>query len=217
MRAWLGRAASSLMPGEFAAGCAVLGNVTAAQRKVDGTADIGERAFGRPDKERGYPIHAEFVENGQGRVQPMVQMDGDRMSGHRGARDHRAFNELVLCAAARPESSPSLRAALRSFFERHINDDERRCDLLLAVGEATSNAIEHAYAGRPGEVRVAARVDGNRISVEVADRGTWRYGPSPDRGRGLDLMKALVDRMAIERSPKGTTIRLELFSAGGLA
>ncbi|HEV3157192.1 MAG TPA: ATP-binding protein [Candidatus Baltobacteraceae bacterium] len=122
-------------------------------------------------------------------------------------------NELILNMPARPESSPVLRTALREFFAIHLRDPDRQADLLLAVGEATSNAIEHAYRGGEGDVRVGVFVDGIRVFVEVSDGGAWREGPSLDRGRGMDIMRSLVDSMLIEQTSRGTTVRLEISSA----
>ncbi len=83
-------------------------------------------------------------------------------------------------------------------------------DVLLAVGEAASNAIEHAYRGIEGEVRLRAYVIRGRLVVEVHDRGRWRLDGDPERGRGLGIMHALVDRVSIESSKSGTSVRLEL-------
>lgn len=96
-------------------------------------------------------------------------------------------------------------------------------DLVLAVNEAISNSVEHAYRGRPGTVRLRARAQAGRVPeprlgpcarfevrVEIIDHGTWREPPSDPgfRGRGLMMAEASVDRMGIERSATGTTVTL---------
>jgi anti-sigma regulatory factor (Ser/Thr protein kinase) len=78
-------------------------------------------------------------------------------------------------------------------------------DLVLAVDEAVANAIEHGGA----EVVVSAREEQGSVFFVVFDRGRWR--PAGDykwRGRGIAIMRALVDDVQIEPSPSGTTVVL---------
>ncbi|WP_189224800.1 ATP-binding protein [Saccharothrix coeruleofusca] len=94
-----------------------------------------------------------------------------------------------------------------------VGEDDRY-DLLLAVNEAISNAVEHAYPpDERGTVRVEADAtpDG-RVRVVVADRGRWRVPPVAlsSRGRGLLLMRESVDEVVVDRSPTGTTVTLVL-------
>ncbi|MEQ3554627.1 SpoIIE family protein phosphatase [Pseudonocardia nematodicida] len=89
-------------------------------------------------------------------------------------------------------------------------------DLQLTVGEAATNAIEHAYpagavpAGRV-QIELALTADGS-VAVRVADRGRWRP-PPPDpgyRGRGIALIRELSEDVHIEPSDDGTTVRFRL-------
>ena len=81
----------------------------------------------------------------------------------------------------------------------------------IAVSEAVSNAIEHAYPPeRPGAVALDADIgrDG-QLRLRIADTGRWR-APGTDggyRGRGLALMRATMDTMTITRDA-GTVIRV---------
>jgi len=108
-----------------------------------------------------------------------------------------------------PATSPQMRAILRNYLTA-IPIDERRDDVILAAGEALGNAIEHAYRGGDGVVRLTAAVAGNLLVVEIRDEGRWRLEGDAERGRGLGIMRALVDRVAIESSRQGTCVRLEL-------
>ncbi len=118
--------------------------------------------------------------------------------------------QIDVAFPARPESSPRFRSSLRAFLERLRVERERIDDVVLAAGEAAGNAIEHAYAGKPGSVRLHAFLVGSRLVVEVCDEGRWRLDGDPERGRGLGIMRALVDRVAIESTHAGTSVRLEL-------
>ncbi|MBB5959259.1 anti-sigma regulatory factor (Ser/Thr protein kinase) [Saccharothrix tamanrassetensis] len=95
--------------------------------------------------------------------------------------------------------------------ELGVSEDDRY-DLIIAVNEAVSNAVEHAYQDNdPGVVRIEGEVrpDG-RVSVRVADDGRWRVPPVElsDRGRGLLLMRENVDEVHVERTPTGTSVTL---------
>jgi len=109
---------------------------------------------------------------------------------------------------AESASAPLARNALRRFFAASHLGERRIYDALVAVGEAVSNAIEHAYAGRPNHTfSVRARYEGLSCVVLVEDEGTWRHdGDTP--GRGIELMRTLSDECSIEHGPHGTTVLL---------
>jgi len=105
----------------------------------------------------------------------------------------------------------SLRADLRAWLERSGVPTDTVDDVVLACTEAASNAIEHAYIGRIGDVHVAAQRLNGELELSVSDDGRWRY-PRPDdsRGRGLDLVRALVRDLDVEQGEAGTTVRMRL-------
>ncbi|MBD5603682.1 MAG: ATP-binding protein [Candidatus Eremiobacteraeota bacterium] len=118
--------------------------------------------------------------------------------------------EIDVAFPARPESSPELRRELRRFLENLRLDRDRLDDVVLAAGEAAGNAIEHAYRGDSGSVRLRAFVENVSLVVEVCDSGRWRLEGDPERGRGLGIMRALVDHVSIESTRAGTSVRLEV-------
>lgn len=75
-----------------------------------------------------------------------------------------------------------------------------------AVGELVANVVEHAYEDQAGMVRVHLDVgpDGLLRGV-VSDVGRWRHGSATD-GRGLAMVRALMDTTRVERSDRGTTV-----------
>ncbi|HMD01818.1 MAG TPA: ATP-binding protein [Candidatus Baltobacteraceae bacterium] len=111
---------------------------------------------------------------------------------------------------ARAESAPKLRRSLRRFLEGLGLPAALVDDIVLAAGEAAGNAIEHAYREKCGDVNLHASVANERLTVEVRDFGTWRLDGDPERGRGLGIMRALVDHVAIESTREGTIVRFEL-------
>jgi anti-sigma regulatory factor (Ser/Thr protein kinase) len=83
-------------------------------------------------------------------------------------------------------------------------------DLTLAVGEAMSNSIEHAYRAEPGPIEIDCRIVDSTLNVEVHDHGNWRE-PLADpgwRGRGISMIIALADRAEVIRREAGTTVTM---------
>ena len=114
-------------------------------------------------------------------------------------------------------SAASARVALRRFFAASALGDRRTYDALVAIGEAVSNAIEHAYVDRPNQsFALRARYEGATAVVCVEDTGTWRGTGEPD-GRGITLMRQLSDDCTIECTPNGTTVTLRFALAPRLA
>jgi serine phosphatase RsbU (regulator of sigma subunit)/anti-sigma regulatory factor (Ser/Thr protein kinase)/PAS domain-containing protein len=125
--------------------------------------------------------------------------------------------ELVL-----PNETSRLRE-IRRFVSSFLSDlrapVEVSSEILLAVNEAAANSCKYAKrSNRRSEIRIMCSLTGAEISVVVADDGTgfdparfddWRL---PDRfasgGRGLFLMRELMDDIDIDSTPDGTTVTL---------
>jgi PAS domain S-box-containing protein len=120
----------------------------------------------------------------------------------------RAFVATVRAEAS--ELAP-LRHSLGAWLSAIGADEQSVTDLLIAVGEACTNAIEHAYQLSPERtVSVSARLSAATVSVEVVDDGAWQPpAASPgDRGRGLPIMRGLMDELVILKEDSGTTVRM---------
>jgi len=80
----------------------------------------------------------------------------------------------------------------------------------LAVSEALNNTIEHAYRGAGGTIQLRMEIADGLLTVEIADRGSWvSQTPSDERGRGLLLMRTLMDSVEVDTNGSGTTVTLE--------
>ena len=89
-------------------------------------------------------------------------------------------------------------------------DAGESADIVLAVAEACNNAIEHGYGGGDGSIEISATHEGGRLTAVVTDGGQWqRPGDGGDRGRGLEIMRALMDVATIDEGSHGTTVTLE--------
>ncbi|NDU77779.1 ATP-binding protein [Actinomadura sp. DSM 109109] len=91
--------------------------------------------------------------------------------------------------------------------------DECVDDLLVAVSEACTNVIEHARAN--GDYEVSGHVDDGTCQLKIVDwgRGLRSAPPEPEplseSGRGITLMRALVDDLDIDSAPdRGTVVHL---------
>ncbi|HVJ98229.1 MAG TPA: SpoIIE family protein phosphatase, partial [Acidimicrobiia bacterium] len=83
-------------------------------------------------------------------------------------------------------------------------------EVVIALNEAASNSMVHAYAGaaRRGHVRVSLALADSSLTATVSDEGNWRdKGPSHD-GRGLEMMHALMNAVEVERDANGTRVTL---------
>jgi PAS domain S-box-containing protein len=104
------------------------------------------------------------------------------------------------------------RAALRSWLVQAGVEPGQIQDVLIATGEAVANAIEHGHRDRPEGIvslRAAAVVD--RLQVTVVDSGVWktpREIADISRGRGLALMRGLMEDFTIHSDEAGTTVHL---------
>ncbi len=117
---------------------------------------------------------------------------------------------LEITLPADPHRLAQIRQALGAWLDRCGLPPTLRQDVLVASGEACANCIEHAYRGRSeGVIDVYAEVRAERVRVVVSDSGRWKEPdphPDPRRGRGIVLMRALMDRIEITRGPDGTSV-----------
>lgn len=81
-------------------------------------------------------------------------------------------------------------------------------DVTLAVTEAAANAIEHPQDSETHDFQVNGVVHGDRLELNVRDHGRWRNAAPSDRGRGLMLMRGLMDQVDIDRLAHGTQLRM---------
>jgi len=117
--------------------------------------------------------------------------------------------DLVLPAAV--SSLRQIRHAMQQLTEDLGVDAQRASALIIATGEAVNNTIEHAYGVTPGPVHLRARRDGGMLVVEIEDRGRWRPERQDTRGgRGITLMRGLVDSMEMTTTDAGTVVRLAI-------
>lgn len=112
-----------------------------------------------------------------------------------------------------PERLAEVRHAMWEWLSRCPLDEHRLYDVLLAVGEACSNAIEHGHRGDGGTVRLRAAFDAGDLRITVADHGRWKppdARPDPIRGRGMAIIRALIPQVEVTVSAAGTTVDMRM-------
>ncbi|WP_431936582.1 SpoIIE family protein phosphatase [Micromonospora sp. RP3T] len=106
-----------------------------------------------------------------------------------------------------------VRTALRGWLDRCGLAPTYSYNVLVAAGEACANAIEHGHRDSPGgRIRLRAAATADALRLSVTDSGHWRDRdrPSdPHRGRGLVLMRALMDSITVTPGATGTTVDMQ--------
>jgi anti-sigma regulatory factor (Ser/Thr protein kinase) len=120
---------------------------------------------------------------------------------------------LEIRLPAIPASLAVVRDHLRSWLPAASVSPAVAADVLLAVGEAAANAVEHAVLGAAHavELEVTARANDTGLTLTVKDNGRWHTPPQNAggrRGHGSKVMRALVDSVTITPTPRGTTVEM---------
>jgi serine/threonine-protein kinase RsbW len=99
---------------------------------------------------------------------------------------------------------------------------ETLSDLKLALTEACTNSVRHAYReGRSGTVEIVYQIERDRLVVEVADDGKGfdpqerlqdANGDLSEGGLGIAIIRAVADEVEIgERDSGGSRLRFVKF------
>jgi serine/threonine-protein kinase RsbW len=117
---------------------------------------------------------------------------------------------------ARPEYITLCRLALTGISRLQPLSDEVLADLKLALTEAASNSVRHAYGDDDGLVEIVYELYPDRLVIEVTDEGTG-FEPGagvldPDSlsegGLGIAIIRAIADEVQIGSRPNGKGSRL---------
>jgi anti-sigma regulatory factor (Ser/Thr protein kinase) len=130
-------------------------------------------------------------------------------------RDRARMSQLRLRLSANPEEVPFARAAITRLCEHLQIGDAQTENVRLAVTEACSNCVLHAYDKRTvvGTYVLDARVDHESLRVTVCDSGIGIHNAQAGihldlgsgLGSGLYLMRTLADSAEISTRPSGGT------------
>jgi serine/threonine-protein kinase RsbW len=123
--------------------------------------------------------------------------------------------EVRLTIPARAEYVLLGRLALSGITRMRPLDDETVNDLKLAVTEACTNSVRHAYGENGGTVDIVYELHDDRLVVVVSDDGAGfdpseleEAGELTEGGLGIAIIRALVDEFEVGERGDGTGSRL---------
>src|ERR671926_1364180 len=130
-----------------------------------------------------------------------------------------------LTIPARAEYITLCRLALTGIARVRDLSDEVVADLKLALTEAASNSVRHAYTGddHAGVVEISYELQPDRLVIEVTDEGEGfdpaeAEGPPEELsegGLGIAIIRAIADDVEIGKQPDGRGSRLRFIKALG--
>jgi anti-sigma regulatory factor (Ser/Thr protein kinase) len=109
---------------------------------------------------------------------------------------------------AEPESLAQIRSMLRRWLSHAGASELEVAEIITACGEAATNAIEHAGGGTGKRFAVSGSREGDEVTIEVRDHGSWRDRRDDDHGRGIELMRTLMDTVEVAPGAAGTRVML---------
>lgn len=127
---------------------------------------------------------------------------------------------LEFVAQNEPACVPVLRRHVRDFLASLRVDPSTTYDILLATDEAAANAVAHGRSeGGNGIVRLRCSTDRDCVVVAISDEGQG-FDPAEvemhrlpsltsQGGRGLFLVRELMDEVQIDASGPGTVIEMK--------
>jgi serine/threonine-protein kinase RsbW len=123
-----------------------------------------------------------------------------------------------LTIPARAEYVTLCRLALTGLAQVRPLSDELLADLKLALTEAASNSVRHAYADDDGVVEITYELQGDRLSIEVTDAGEgFAHDAEPqlddvegmtEGGLGIAIIRSIADEFDLGTGPSGRGSRL---------
>jgi serine/threonine-protein kinase RsbW len=125
---------------------------------------------------------------------------------------------IELELSAEPESIAAARGAVVALAREDHLSEAAISDVALAVSEAASNVVMHAYrdAQGPGPLLVRAELMGEALEVEVRDHGVGMrpHMDSPGLGLGLPLIGTLASSVEVDTSSdRQTCVRMRFHTS----
>jgi anti-sigma regulatory factor (Ser/Thr protein kinase)/putative methionine-R-sulfoxide reductase with GAF domain len=121
-------------------------------------------------------------------------------------QDSGKVGPMDLAVPAQPWALKRIRFEMRRWLLAFDAPPRVVADLLVAVGEACSNVVEHAYGPEGGIVTVYMELQLPDVVATVGDTGRWRLPRTKNRRRGTLFMRECADNLRIEHGSNGTKV-----------
>jgi anti-sigma regulatory factor (Ser/Thr protein kinase)/putative methionine-R-sulfoxide reductase with GAF domain len=113
---------------------------------------------------------------------------------------------LELRMPADPSVLTDVRRWARQWLRRKGIEGQTLSDITLALSEACANAVEHAYSPAPAEFELRLEKQGATLRAVVRDVGRWREARGEHRGRGLTIIRTVMDEVEVQSGDQGTEV-----------
>ena len=113
---------------------------------------------------------------------------------------------------AQPRQLAQIQVEVRRWLVSIGLTGETQEDVLLAVNEAASNSVDHAYPAATADdtVELIFWTEPDTVCIEIVDHGAWHTpAAKSERGRGILMMGRLMDSVLIHHGPTGTRVLLQ--------
>ncbi|HET7567316.1 MAG TPA: ATP-binding protein [Gaiellaceae bacterium] len=131
--------------------------------------------------------------------------------------EREGMRTIRLRIPAKAEYIALARLTLTGLAELTDMADATLADLKLALTEAVSNSIRHAYDGSGGHVEIAYELTGSELRIEVVDDGAGfdptrppalEGGELTEGGLGIAIIRTIADELEIDSEPGSRGSRL---------
>ncbi len=137
-------------------------------------------------------------------------------SSETGGADGPGARTVRLSIPAKPEYITLCRLALTGLARLRPFPEETLSDLKLALTEACSNSVRHAYDDGEGNVDILYELHSDRLVIEVVDQGSGfdpaaaetDGDPLTEGGLGIAIIRSVADEFEIGSRPGGQGARL---------
>jgi len=113
-----------------------------------------------------------------------------------------------------PTLVSSVRSTMRRWLAATGASEQEIYEIVLATGEACANAVQHAVGPARSHFEVRGSREGDSVVIDVWDQGRWRTVRATGGGRGIDIMRAFMDDVVIDRGATGTRVTMRRRLAG---
>ncbi len=133
-------------------------------------------------------------------------------------REDNQYESVGFRLPNRPDMLHYARSRVAEFASLMPFNKEDICDITLAVGEALDNAVVHCEQAKPTSMHIELSRMKDRLHIDISDAGEGfdptkvsppKDGDLAEHGRGITIMKAVMDNVGFSCGESGTKVTME--------